>query len=1092
MQVPPSYLNLSDCFLHPYPPSPQGAPTPTPHQFALNSAGLNRILFCAPSAPSLSMWINAIRLAVWERSRCLEIYTGSLLGMREPRQGWTGFDGGVMGTRNYFEGSLKARLPGETEWRQCWVVVLRGTASGVAGAQSDVSPKQKRRSSLLASFGKKTHESVVATEDLPGSGTISSVVFYSSRPMRRDLKPICVCQHVYFASALFPESEDAQIINRSALFKLEGTFLNPADGYKGGWGVGGRAERQGFALLMPDEADANTMLQWIIGVADAFKVSIMQLSHAPRVLNLRQSACSQLYGRPRGLSYDPRDPQSLYFALPLGPHLDRQFLDRELVDHLDVSESRPRAVRASLHNLLFDRMRGIRAGPPPQMSQQPPSRPESAQQKQAPMPPPQIASSRGSQASHASTPTAGSFSQPPETQGGLSAPANALQVPSNRGPSPLSSVHSWETPRSAPGSVPPVQPALASPEPPAPPAEDEKPSRPDSLVNGRPPSPPLARGPEASSYFTPPTEQPPSIVPPVDAEEASPDQEQSSEAGGAGPRSTAPSDSNEFSDYSKYLSFANEGAAAAPMGQGARQQAPQLAKLDTGADRFMGPERPAKSSARALSASPPPSDTQTHLTYAQGGRDGVVQPPSSTFAGAQPNADRLASPGAPSPQQQRSALPWAASSEDHSTSQQKSPSPQPPSPIEARRSALERVGGMDGQMSASPDGMGPSEQGVRAPPGAVPASATAQRHDPNIHADLLAALNFVDRAESPQPRMPTMTPSMASTTEDSPVAQRQPYFVGPPQHTFGSYADPSRRSISGAGSAPLPVVQDRAVPSHETETLASVPEPTLQPREDVQAGDKERFSDGNVMAIGAAGLATAAAAAGTAAAVGKRDTPRASPEPQPEKALPQQPQPEPQTSPVAAPTAPAPVEPAASSPAVASPPQPTAIEQAQVNSSSPVPAANGGADRSVSPVTDRTTPTAALGAKSPVELPSAPAVPPAAPVPSMDHERAASPQLHQPQPVSAAPPAALATSSDGHGRASSDMSASQSSLAESQIRQRFEEQQRMSMQGSYGYGSPFMPMMMPPWMMGGYGQGGYGQMDPVSLVSSPLLSLSKS
>lgn len=58
---------------------------------------------------------------------------------------------------------------------------------------------------------------------------------------------------------------------------------------------------------MLDEGDSLAMLQWIIGFADAFK----------------------LYGRPRTFSYDPRDPSSLYFALPVGPHRDRQFLDRE-------------------------------------------------------------------------------------------------------------------------------------------------------------------------------------------------------------------------------------------------------------------------------------------------------------------------------------------------------------------------------------------------------------------------------------------------------------------------------------------------------------------------------------------------------------------------------------------------------------------------------------------------------------------------------------------------------------------------------------------------------------------------------------------
>jgi hypothetical protein len=54
-QVPPHYLNLQDAFLHPFPPNPRGPKTPTAFQFALNSAGDNRILFCAPTLQSLTV-----------------------------------------------------------------------------------------------------------------------------------------------------------------------------------------------------------------------------------------------------------------------------------------------------------------------------------------------------------------------------------------------------------------------------------------------------------------------------------------------------------------------------------------------------------------------------------------------------------------------------------------------------------------------------------------------------------------------------------------------------------------------------------------------------------------------------------------------------------------------------------------------------------------------------------------------------------------------------------------------------------------------------------------------------------------------------
>jgi CCR4-NOT transcriptional complex subunit CAF120 len=75
---------------------------------------------------------------------------------------------------------------------------------------------------------------------------------------------------VFYAAALYPESE--KLVEVSSLFKVEGTFLNPADGFKNGWGVGGRAEKQGMALLMADEGGCSTMLNWIVGLADVFKV----------------------------------------------------------------------------------------------------------------------------------------------------------------------------------------------------------------------------------------------------------------------------------------------------------------------------------------------------------------------------------------------------------------------------------------------------------------------------------------------------------------------------------------------------------------------------------------------------------------------------------------------------------------------------------------------------------------------------------------------------------------------------------------------------------------------------------------------------
>lgn len=140
------------------------------------------------------MWINAIRLAGWERSRCNEIYTGSLLGLREPKStGWTGFEDGLA-SKGKFEGWLKARLPGDTEWRRVWTVILRG-----AGSNESVMSvtKKNRRSSLLSGFGRKVAAEVVI-DDLPGGGTLSTMAFYATKPAKKE-QPFCIAQHGKFS-----------------------------------------------------------------------------------------------------------------------------------------------------------------------------------------------------------------------------------------------------------------------------------------------------------------------------------------------------------------------------------------------------------------------------------------------------------------------------------------------------------------------------------------------------------------------------------------------------------------------------------------------------------------------------------------------------------------------------------------------------------------------------------------------------------------------------------------------------------------------------------------------------------------------------
>jgi CCR4-NOT transcriptional complex subunit CAF120 len=79
---------------------------------------------------------------------------------------------------------------------------------------------------------------------------------------------------------------------------------------------------------MLEEGGLLDMLHWIVALADVFKVCTFSLTRVVTPILTCPRFC-KLYGRPRNFSFDPRDPNSLYFALPIGPHRDRQFLDRE-------------------------------------------------------------------------------------------------------------------------------------------------------------------------------------------------------------------------------------------------------------------------------------------------------------------------------------------------------------------------------------------------------------------------------------------------------------------------------------------------------------------------------------------------------------------------------------------------------------------------------------------------------------------------------------------------------------------------------------------------------------------------------------------
>jgi CCR4-NOT transcriptional complex subunit CAF120 len=98
------------------------------------------------------------------------------------------------------------------------------------------------------------------------------------------------------------------------------------------------------------------------------------------ILDLGIHDAFELHGRPRVYNWDPREPISMMFGYPVGPHKDvghhdkisrliskcilqLLFLDREFAETMDPREDRTSAVRSQLLNILLSRMRGVAAGP---------------------------------------------------------------------------------------------------------------------------------------------------------------------------------------------------------------------------------------------------------------------------------------------------------------------------------------------------------------------------------------------------------------------------------------------------------------------------------------------------------------------------------------------------------------------------------------------------------------------------------------------------------------------------------------------------------------------------------------------------------
>lgn len=370
--VPPMYINVTEAlvdYIGMYvdaPLSDPGTRRTLYHVFALNSAGQNRVLFCfhipPPCDPAkveqrlspknaqhpehaavvewrniglqyLQAWINAIRLASWERMRLDEIYTGALIRARlSAVKGADVADISELAVRSPLvkgrhEGFVRARFMGSTEWRRCWMVVQSHWSDG------------EQATGLRRMFRLGGDRASVVAESThpppPPPGVIPSPAVAYLYDSRRSKQPFASLWHVRHVYAVYPSR--AQLVEDSVLFKAEGSLPHTSS-----TSATLHPRTSGWVMFMPDmpagqARGANAeMMKWIIAMMDAFG----------------------LYGRPDQFAWDPRSAHSPFFAYPIGPFKDHLFLDRALAECLDISVEDHMETRQMLHDIMAARMRG--------------------------------------------------------------------------------------------------------------------------------------------------------------------------------------------------------------------------------------------------------------------------------------------------------------------------------------------------------------------------------------------------------------------------------------------------------------------------------------------------------------------------------------------------------------------------------------------------------------------------------------------------------------------------------------------------------------------------------------------------------------
>lgn len=224
--------------------------------------------------------------------------------------------------RGKTEGWVRVRIAGQTDWKRLWMSVTSAvdgpTPSETPGSSINTAPGGVGGSPVPPVTGpkKRRMSSLFSRDPSPGPPVAAKamITMYSSPKPKDKKKALLTMKDVTQAFAVYPERPE--LISRSTIIKVEGQ-LGDEDA------AGALKSREAWLLVMPELesglGQAAEMLKWVVGECPPPP----RISRGQRSIDLiALHDAFQIYGRPAAWTWDPRDPISLMFGYPVGPHKD--------------------------------------------------------------------------------------------------------------------------------------------------------------------------------------------------------------------------------------------------------------------------------------------------------------------------------------------------------------------------------------------------------------------------------------------------------------------------------------------------------------------------------------------------------------------------------------------------------------------------------------------------------------------------------------------------------------------------------------------------------------------------------------------------